>query len=674
MADRTKMLTLVGVLLALFLGALDQTIVATSLPRIVRDLHGVSQYAWVATSYLLTSTVFVPIYGKLADIYSRKAIELWSIAVFLVGSFLCGLSGEFGPLPLLGGGMNQLIVFRGLQGIGSAGFFAMAFIIISDLFPPSERGRYQGFVGATFGIASVLGPLAGGILTDQGGAIIPGVSGWRWVFYVNIPFAFVALWFITRRMPPLRPTGGKHRLSYLSAFLLLTGTAPLILGLELDKQVYPWGGAVTLSLFATSLVGFLLFVWHSLKDENPILDLGLFKNSIFSVSIVAIFIYGIVFLSTVIFLPLFMVNVVGVSATSSGVSIIPLSLGLVFGNVLSGQLVSRFGRYRPFLIAGGVVLIVGVYLLSTMSIHTTFLEATIFMLICGIGIGPSMPLFPLAIQNSVQRRQIGQATSSSQFFRQIGGTVGAAIMGTVLATTLAASFADNMPQSVRGSLAGQAGTLRRDFLSGAGADPSTQIREAFAAQYTLIAHYFKTGDRRSLAKLEANPYLPEHIKKSLAAGTPMGAVRSRFEHRYRTIAEAVVSGNAARLQGVLLSSGLPRPERSALRAAAAQGGPAMDEALVRLRDRLDGEAQAAGAAATTRALRQIKQGLDGTAERIASEVQTGIKKSFADAITRIYRFLFIAAILGLIVSAFVPQIPLRTTLEHASERPSPTSE
>jgi MFS family permease len=196
LSNRDKVLAMIGVLLAMFLGALDQTIVSTALPKIVEDLQGLERYAWVATAYLLVSTALVPIYGKLADMYSKKSIELWSVSLFLIGSILCGLAGEFGPLPLLGDGMNQLIIFRALQGLGGAGLFSMAFIIVADLFPPNVRGKYQGFIGATFGVASVLGPWIGGLLTDYGGSIIPGIAGWRWVFYVNIPFGILALWFM----------------------------------------------------------------------------------------------------------------------------------------------------------------------------------------------------------------------------------------------------------------------------------------------------------------------------------------------------------------------------------------------------------------------------------------------------------------------------------------------
>lgn len=437
MEHRDKMLTLAGVLLALFLGAMDQTIVSTALPRIVEDLHGVSRYAWVATAYLLASTTLVPIYGRLADIHSRKSIEIGAVVTFLTGSFLCGLAGQFGSLPIIGDGMNQLILFRAIQGLGGAGLFAMAFIVIADLFPPAERGRYQGFVGATFGIASVLGPVIGGFLTDHGGAIIEGVSGWRWVFYVNMPFGALALGFIGLKMPPLTPPAEGERMDYLAAALLICGLSPLVLGLSLDKQAYPWASATTLGLFGAAFVCLLLFVIRTSHSDSPLLDLTLFRNKVFSVSNLALFMLGAVFLSTVIFLPLFLVNVVGVSATRAGMGLIPLSMGVVFGATVAGQLVSRIGHYRRLMLGGGVLLLVGLFLLSQMPADIGFWQVTAYMVLCGLGIGPSMPLYTLAIQNAVPIRAIGQATSASQFFRQIGGTVGAAVMGTVLAVTLA---------------------------------------------------------------------------------------------------------------------------------------------------------------------------------------------------------------------------------------------
>lgn len=446
---RDVKLTLLGLMLALFLGALDQTIVSTALPQIVKDLQGLDRYAWVATSYLLASTALVPIYGRLADLFHRKTIELWAIALFLLGSFLCGIAGEFGDLPLVGDGMNQLVLFRAIQGLGGAGLFAMAFIVIADLFPPAERGKYQGLIGATFGVSSVLGPWIGGLLTDHGTGLLPGVEGWRLVFYVNVPFGALALYVIIRHMPPLPGASSSGKFDLLAACWLLAGLVPLVLALSLDKQRYAWASQETLALFTAALFFLVLFQRRSSKSESPLLDFSLFQNPVFARSNGALFLLGGVFLSILVFLPLFMVNVLGVSATKAGTSLIPLSLGLVFGAISSGQLVSRFGRYKRLMLGGNILLVLGVLLLSRMTTQTGFGEATLYMVVCGIGLGPSFPLYTLAIQNAVPLAKLGQATSASQFFRQIGGAVGAAVMGTVLASTLATAFADRPSMSPR---------------------------------------------------------------------------------------------------------------------------------------------------------------------------------------------------------------------------------
>ncbi|HEV7350820.1 MDR family MFS transporter [Telluribacter sp.] len=451
-----RILTLIGILLALFLGALDQTIVATALPRIVQDLQGLERYAWVATSYLVASTVLVPIYGKLADMYSRKKIELVAVLIFLTGSFLCGLSGEFGPLPLFGDGMNQLIIFRAIQGVGGAGLFSMAFIIIADLFPPAERGKYQGYVAAVFGLSSVIGPWIGGLLTDFGGNLLPGVEGWRWIFYVNIPLGALALWFIITKMPPLLPAGKKQSFDYWSAVLLIVGLIPFMIGLQQDKSQYGWTSPLTLGLLGGGAFCLTLFYVRSVRIESPILNLNLFSNKVFSTSNAASFLLGAAFMGIIVFLPLFMVNVLGVTATRAGASMVPLSLGLVVGSVAGGQVVSRFGNYKYILLVGIAVLVVGVLLLSRMTPQTPFNSVLIYMALCGIGLGPTFPLFPLAIQNAVPIQNMGQATSANQFFRQIGSVIGTAIMGALLAASLAGTplpavvpTGEGVPEAVR---------------------------------------------------------------------------------------------------------------------------------------------------------------------------------------------------------------------------------
>lgn len=517
-SDRDKVFTLVGILLALFLGAIDQTIVATALPRIVEDLQGVTRYAWVATAYLLASTVMVPIYGKLADMYSRKAIELWSMGLFLVGSFLCGIAGEFGSLPLIGDGMNQLIAFRAVQGLGGAGLFAMAFIVIADLFPPAERGKYQGLMGGTFGIASVLGPLIGGFLTDQGGAIIPGIAGWRWVFYVNLPFGILALWFVITRMPRLEPAdAGSHKLDILSAFFLVAGLSPIILALQLDRRAHPWGSVETIGLLVGGVVLLVLFSIRSLRSSNPVLNFQLFSNKVFSIGNAALFSYGAALLGIVVFLPLFIVNVLGVSATEAGLSLIPLSLGIVFGSTVSGQLVSRFGHYRRLMLLGGAILFVATLLLSLMDTETTFWEVTFYMVLCGLGLGPALPLYPLAIQNSVEPRMIGQATSASQFFRQIGGAVGAAVMGTVLATSLMGAF-----QNMSGMLPQGGSKTEQPSVAGEGMTEDLEgilarVRHGFDDRYHAIKSAARAHDSAALRMVVAELPAPDSTRAQLAS-------------------------------------------------------------------------------------------------------------------------------------------------------------
>jgi EmrB/QacA subfamily drug resistance transporter len=541
--------TLLGVLLALFLAALDQTIVATALPRIAEELHGLARYTWAATAYLLASTVMVPIYGKLADMYSRRSIELGAVSLFLGGSALCGMAGQFGPLPLVGDGMMQLIVFRGIQGLGAAGLFAMAFIVIADLFSPAERGRYQGLIGATFGIASVLGPLAGGFLTDHGGALIPGVSGWRWVFYVNVPFGAFALWTITTRMPPLAPEHTTSHFDWPSAALLVVGVAPLVLTLQLDPAVVAWGSSMRLAFLATTVVGISAFSARSLRIESPIIDLRLFKNPVFSVASAALFLFGASMFGVIIFLPLFLVNVVGVSATRAGMSLIPLSLGVVFGSITGGRLTSRFGRYKPLMLLGEGILLVGAVLLSRMDPDVSFRSVTLYMVLCGVGLGPTLPLFPLAVQNSVDHRKIGQATSASQFFRQIGGLVGAAAFGAVLGVQLTASF--------RSELSGIPGVTlpahtslrgRRGFeavLTGA----SASVRGEMTRRYGVAAAAVAAHDAAALERAVADdgPETREVARSLLALPAPdqaaaLPALRREFDREAEGALARVVLG------------------------------------------------------------------------------------------------------------------------------------
>ena len=523
-ADRDRSLVLLAVLLALFLAALDQTIVSTALPRIVTDLQGIKRYAWVATAYLITSTAFAPIYGKLADTYSRKKIGTSAVLLFLLGSILCGLSGEFGDLPIIGDGMNQLVLFRGIQGAGGGGIFAMTFIIIASLYPPAERGRYQGFVGAVWGIASVLGPLMGGLLTDHAGNFIPGIEGWRWVFYVNIPFGVIALWFMKNHMPSLKPPGKPTRPDFLTAILLISGLIPLVLALQIDKQKYPWIPSMiaqessspvwhswlTSALMVITLLLLALFIKRSRQSKSPVLDFRLFENRVFRAANLASFFYGASFMSVVIFLPLFLVNVLEVSATRAGIVLIPFSFGISLAATLSGQLVSRYGHYRLQIFCGGLIFLFSSLLLAQMDSNTSYFAVMFYTTLCGIGVGPSLPLLTLAIQNAIDVRLIGQATSASQFFRQIGSAMGAAVMGTVLATTLGISFST---LELPASLENERTESIRNIAATGGSGLGERIREI----YLNLGNELEAtqSDSESLRRLSSHPDMPDEFSAQI---------------------------------------------------------------------------------------------------------------------------------------------------------------
>jgi EmrB/QacA subfamily drug resistance transporter len=430
--------TLAALMIVFMLSALDQTIVSTAMPRIVAQLSGLDLYAWVTTAYLLASTVMVPIYGKLSDIYGRKPVLVAGIAIFIAGSGLCGLAGAFGPLPGLGSSMIQLIVFRALQGLGGAGLITSAFAVIADLFPPRERAKLGGLFGATFGLASVIGPLVGGALTDLPTLHLGGLSvaGWRWVFYINLPLAGLALFMVAVKTPRLsHRTGG--RIDFAGALLLLTTFVPLLLALSLGGE-RGWMSASILGLFALSAAGLAGFLFAEARVANPILSLSLFRNPTFSWANLAGFLVFMAFMGIVAFLPLYMQLGQGVSATLSGLTMLPLTLGLIASATLSGQLVHRTGRYKPVLIGGAVLTTLAAFLLGFITRSTTTLDLAWRVGLLGLGLGPSQSLFNLAVQNAVERRDLGVATSASQFFRQIGSTIGVAVFGAVLTHNLMA--------------------------------------------------------------------------------------------------------------------------------------------------------------------------------------------------------------------------------------------
>ena len=444
LSHRAKLEILGAVLLGLFLAALDQTIVGTALPRIVTELHGNDYYTWVVTIYLLTSTITIPFYGKLSDLFGRKPMLMIGIGLFLAGSALAGLSQE----------MWQLILFRGVQGLGGGALFPIALAIIGDLFSPAERGKYQGLFGAVFGVSFLIGPALGGFLTDT--------LSWHWVFYVNLPVGLVSLYVIWRLLPNIRRPDIAHNLDYLGAALFTAGIGCLLVGLTNKSAVDPttrmtneWTSPGVLNLVAIGAALLVAFVLVEARAKEPILPLGLWRGRTYAVSMISSFFLSFGFFGAVIFLPRWFQVVRGQGATESGYQMLPLLAGLIISSIISGQVISRTGRYLGLVVGGIVIMAVGIFLMSGLRADTPLPVVWVWTFVTGVGIGPTMPVLTLIVQNAVPLSQLGVATSNITFFRQIGGSVGLAVLGTVFGTALR----DQLPGQIRPVLTAMQGSV-----------------------------------------------------------------------------------------------------------------------------------------------------------------------------------------------------------------------
>jgi EmrB/QacA subfamily drug resistance transporter len=461
MSARVKALVMTGTLLGLFTAAMDQTIVGTAMPRVVAHLGGYQHYAWVFTGFMVVSTTAVPIVGKLTDMYGRKPFYLGGIAIMMVGSALCGTSQS----------MIQLIVFRAIQGLGAGTIMATAFAIIGDVFPPAQRARWAGLMSGVFAAASVVGPLIGGSITDN--------LNWRWVFYVNLPLGALSLSVFFSVMPSV-PARLRHRLDYWGVTTLIMAVVPLLLAFSWANDQYPWLSAQIIGLLAFAALAALAFAAVERRAAEPILPPELFRHPIFLVAAGVTFLTGMGMYGAIIYLPLFVQGVIGSSATNSGLVTMPMMLALSITAAITGQILGRWGRYRIIAVVGLAVMAAGMFLMSRMDITSNDVVATRNMIVVGIGLGATMPIFILVVQNALPYRMLGVSTAAIQFFRAVGGTMGVAIMGSMVNSSFASELTaqtppqirESVPPSLLQSLQNPQAILNADLLAG--------LRDAFA--------------------------------------------------------------------------------------------------------------------------------------------------------------------------------------------------
>jgi EmrB/QacA subfamily drug resistance transporter len=422
-SHREIMIILGGLMTGMLLAALDQTIVSTALKSIVEDFNGLDHYTWVVTAYLLTSTASTPLYGKISDLYGRRIVFQFAIVTFLIGSIAAGAAQD----------MTQLIATRAVQGLGAGGLMALTFVIIGDIVPPRERGRYQGYFGAVWGLSSVAGPLLGGFFSDR--ETILGIAGWRWIFYINIPFAIAAL-IITSAVLHIPKVKREHKIDYLGALLLVTAVTTTLMAVSIYGPQDGWGNSKTLTYLVTGILLTVLFLKWESKAVEPIIPLTLFKNHTFTLTSILGAIIGAGMFGAIVMLPLYMQVVKGYSATEAGLKLIPLMLGIVSTSIVSGKLISKHGHYKRFPIMGTAIMTLGILAMVRLDIDTPFWELSIYAIMVGAGLGLSMQTIVIALQNSVDFKDMGVATSSNTFFRSLGSVFGTAAFGTILTSRL----------------------------------------------------------------------------------------------------------------------------------------------------------------------------------------------------------------------------------------------
>ena len=492
LSPRAKLEILFAVLLALFMFALDQTVVGVALPKIITDLKGNELYTWSITIYLLTSTISGPIYGKLSDLFGRRPIFIWAVSLFIAASIGAALSQE----------MWQFILFRGLQGLGGGAVFPLAFAVLADLYTPAERGKYAGFFGATFGLASIIGPALGGVITDN--------LGWHWIFLINVPIGVVSLYVIIRLLPAIKHPEAARNIDYVGAGLFTAAIAPFLVGLT-NRQSSDWTDPWVGGLMVVGLAFGVVFLWWESRVPEPIIPLALFRNRTFTISVTSMFLAAFGFFSAIVFLPRWFQVVAGSSATESGYNLLPLLGALIVSATLSGQIVARTQKYKALIFGSLVFLAVGLFLMTNLHADTDRPVLWFWMILAGLGIGPSFAVFALIVQNSVQPHEIGTASSSLTFFQQIGGTVGLTFASTVFASR----FVEEIPRQL--VAAGVPPEFASGFQANAGAIDITGVGDLGARILASVPDQLKPV----VAPLIPNIVAGIHEAFSLALGSTL---------------------------------------------------------------------------------------------------------------------------------------------------------
>ncbi|HEY3365600.1 MAG TPA: MDR family MFS transporter [Symbiobacteriaceae bacterium] len=662
LTSRQKWVILFGLMITLFLAALDGTIVATAQPSIVRQFQAIDLISWVTSGYLLANTAMVPILGKLSDLYGRKIIIMTSTVVFLLGSALSGAAPS----------MVYLILARVVQGMGAAGITAISFAVIADMWVPAERAQISGFISSVFGLAGVVGPFVGGWLTDH--------VSWRAVFYVNLPIGVIALIFVALKMPSLA-RGIKAKVDWAGVFLMLVTVIPFMLALTLDRTDYPWTSPFILALFGVAALGLVLFLVVESRVAQPLLPLHLFANRTFSVVAAGSLLFGGAFFGSIIYLAIFLVGVNGVSATKAGSTLMPMMLGMVVGSVVTSILAQRTGRYKPFILLGMFLVPIGLYFMSTMTADTTLGGVTWRMVFLGVAVSPVMPLLGLAITNAVSMAEMGVATSTRSFFQSIGQTLAVSIFGVILTTNLTHEM-DARFQAIRAQVppafASKLDTAQMRNQVGGGGDSGTpdlgatiaaEVEKAFDAQRTLVTKAIRDADPAAMQALNANPLTPEQMKPLLMPGALDAMVGQQMDAQFAQLEAALKSGNPDALKAILANPQTPDGLKQGLAMLPPEGlknPQALAGLLAQAKQQMAGQKAAAVAAAREQALKGALAGLD---QAEATAVQQGqslgvkiartLKETFAAAVTPVYRIAMVVAGLAFVIMLLLPEIPLR---------------